>query len=134
MPINWEGAGRGRLDGRLNVLTLFCRRRRRVHHMQQEFQVLTAKIGGLEGEKTKTTERPEELLANQFPYLLQSANEVIKIKVVQKEWREVNRADAQLDLQVYLWHLSRLENNVAQKKAEIVWTPGREMQILNCLG
>lgn len=44
-----------------------------MHHMQQEFQVLTAKIGGLEGKKKKERKSnmkpPGEWWANQFSYL-----------------------------------------------------------------
>lgn len=42
-------------DRGLNVLTLFYRRitaRQQTHRMQQDFQILTAEIGGLDG-KTK---------------------------------------------------------------------------------
>lgn len=43
-----------------------------MHHMQQEFQVLTAKIGGLEEkrkERKSNMKPPGEWWANQFSYL-----------------------------------------------------------------
>lgn len=98
MPINciWGGGSDGRGPG-LNVLTLFYRRitaRQQTHRMQQDFQILTAEIGGLDG-KTKECIKQEaswRLVVNQFSYLSQSANEVIKIKFMLKKGVKVNQA------------------------------------------
>lgn len=69
------------------VLTWFYRPRLR--HVQQELRVLTAKISGLDGKEKEKGEdvrraASRRAAANQFSYLPQSANEVIKIKVMQK--------------------------------------------------
>lgn len=56
MPINWWGED-------YNVLTLFYHgttTRQQMHHMQQEFQVLTAKTGRLEEKKKSNMKPPEE--------------------------------------------------------------------------
>lgn len=76
------GGGAGGGDRVGAVLTWFYRPRLR--HVQRELQVLTAKISGLDGKEKEKGEASCRAAANQFSYLPQSANEVIKIKVMQK--------------------------------------------------
>lgn len=76
--------------GDYNVLTLFYRciiARQQMHPMQQEFQVLTAKIGGLEASW--------RVVANQFSYLYKVQMKWLKLRLCKRKERKriVNESD-----------------------------------------